>query len=183
MNDMEASFRMAALVTPGGRDLDDLMARVARTLRAEGLAVGGVVQSTACSGDVCGQMLLTDIETGLVVNLTQNLGKLATACHLDSSALAGICGSLERQVEAGLDLVLLNRFGKAEIEGHGLRGVLEKAVMTETSVLLTVRPDYADAWRDYHGGLADDLPIDEEAVLAWCRQAARPRRLARAAAL
>lgn len=173
---MNAPHPMAALITPGSRDLDALFADLANQLKAEGYAVGGVLQSLGCDGGACGQMLMTDIDTGITVNITQNLGKLATACHLDSSLLAGICGSLERQVEAGLDVVLLNRFGKAEIEGHGLRGVLEKAVLAETPVLLSVRPDHAAAWAAFHQGLADDLPADREAVLAWARAVIAARR-------
>lgn len=154
---------IAAVLAPGSAGLDALFAAFAARLRSEGHAVGGVLQSRGADG----AQWLTDIATGAAVNISQNLGPLASSCHLDSSALAGICGGLERQVDEGLELIVLNRFGKAEAEGHGLRGVLERAVVADTPVLLNVRPDHLADWQAFHDGGATDLPAELDALVGW----------------
>jgi hypothetical protein len=42
-----------------------------------------------------------------------------------------------------------------------------------------VRPPYTEAWSEFHGRLAVELPTDLDAVLAWCRASVRELRAAR----
>ena len=57
---------------------------------------------------------------------------------------------------------MLNRFGKAEAEGGGLRSGFARAIDAGIPVLTAVRPPYREAWAQFHGGLAVDLPADIE---------------------
>ena len=79
--------------------------------------------------------------------------------------------------------MILNRFGKAEAEGGGLRPVFARAMEAGIPVLTAVRAPYIEAWAQFHGHLASDLPADIDAVLAWCRDAVRQLRAARHAQL
>jgi hypothetical protein len=74
---------------------------------------------------------------------------------------------------------MLNRFGKAEAEGGGLRSAFVRAMEAGVPVLTAVRPPYFEAWSKFHGRLAVDLPTDLDAVLAWCRASVQELRAAR----
>ena len=53
-----------------------------------------------------------------------------------------------------------------------------RAIDAGIPVLTAVRPPYREAWTEFHGGLAVELPADVDAVLAWCNEAATARRTA-----
>ena len=78
---------------------------------------------------------------------------------------------------------MLNRFGKAEAEGHGLRSVFARAIDAGIPVLTAVRAPYGEAWAQFHGGLAVDLSTDIECTLDWCKDAVHDMRAARLATL
>jgi hypothetical protein len=84
---------------------------------------------------------------------------------------------LEQALDANADLLVLNKFGKAETEeGRGLRGALVRAVELEVPVLTAVRPPYDIAWADFHGGCAAALPAEIDAIVDWCVAATAARR-------
>jgi len=173
-----------ASVTFDQRDpVDRLMAQVVARLEAAGQRIGGVIQiaEEPCGG-CAGAMWLCDLPSRAQVSILQDLGKDATACRLDPQALAEVAGRVESSLRSGIDLLVINRFGKAEADGHGLRHIFGEAVASGTPTLTAVRRDYAAAWQAFHGGLAVTLPFAEEEVVAWCRSAARRHRQAAGAA-
>jgi hypothetical protein len=78
-----------------------------------------------------------------------------------------------------VDLLILNKFGKTEAEGGGLRSALARAIELGVPVLTAVRPPYTETWSGFHAGLAIDLIPDLDVVLAWCHRAVRERNDAR----
>jgi hypothetical protein len=78
---------------------------------------------------------------------------------------------IERTPTRDIELLILNKFGKAEAEGGGLRSAFERAIESGIPVVTAVRPPYTEAWSHFHGRLAVDLAPDLDAVLAWCRDA------------
>jgi len=164
-----------ASITFDQRDpVDRLMAEVIARLEAAGQRLGGVVQVAAqgCAG----AMALRDLDSHAEIPILQDLGRDATACRLDAQALAEAAGRVEQSLRTGIDLLVINRFGKAEAEGHGLRHIFGEAVSRGVPTLTAVRRDHAAAWQAFHGGLAIDLPFEADAVIAWCREAAREHR-------
>lgn len=161
--------KIAAILYPPGTDIDALLASLARATAAAGARVGGVVQGH----DVGGRkgLSLTDLGGGAIRSISQDLGPLSTSCSLDTSAMADVAGHLERQIDAGLDLLILSRFGKTEIEGGGFRSVFGRALLAGTPLITGVRDEHAAAWATFHGGLGVNLPPDEGQALAWAKSA------------
>jgi nucleoside-triphosphatase THEP1 len=157
---------VAAIIYPPAHAIDGLLRTLADRLAARGWRIGGVIQ-TRQADDGCAGMLLEDIKSGTKRSIAQNLGKLSTSCKLDSSVMADIAGDLERQIDAGLDLLVINRFGKLEFDGGGLRSVIERAIIAGTPVLTGVRDINSEAWAGFHGGLGASLPPDAAAAIAW----------------
>lgn len=157
---------LAAILYPPGTEIDGLLVEVARKIAEAGGRVGGVVQGRGADGK---GLALTDLGSGTVRPISQNLGPLSTSCKLDTSAMAEIAGDLERQIDAGLDLVILSRFGIREVEGGGFRSLFGRAMLAGTPLLTAVRFEYAPAWTTFHGGLGIDLPPDETQILTWAK--------------
>ena len=105
-----------------------LTAVVAR-LRAQGVTVGGLLQRM-------GERLpggkhsfwLDDIATGQAIRLDEPRGPSARSCTLDTDALAQGAYLLRRATEAGLDVIIVSRFGSLEAEGNGLRSEIADAI-------------------------------------------------------
>jgi hypothetical protein len=165
---------LAAVIYDRGFPIDDFMRAVAHGLAAEGFHVGGVFQENfGDHSSPCSSMTLVDLSTGERFDISQDLGVDARSCRLDPRGLVEAGARLDAAVRAGVDLLVLNKFGVGEAEGGGLRSTFAAAIEHGVPVLTAVRPAYGEAWRAFHGGLAADLPPDLPAVLAWCRAAAR----------
>ena len=164
---------LAAVLYEASFHIDGLMLAVAQTLRAEGMCLRGVVQESA-GNSPCATMSLLDLSTGEHFAISQDLGAQARGCRLDPHGLADVAASIDASINGDFDLLILNKFGKAEAEGSGLRNVLAHAIGTEKPVLTAVRAPYLEAWSSFHGGLAADLAPCFETVLTWCRDVVAP---------
>ena len=176
--------RLAAVVYEAGFPIDEFLGRVAGQLRAEHVRLGGALQENAPGGDSrCAAMNLVDIATRKRFQISQDLGSQAEGCRLDAQGIAEFVVLFDRASQDNVELLILNRFGKAETEGGGLRPAFARAMEAGIPVLTAVRASYAEAWAQFHGHLASDLPTDIDAVLAWCHDSVRPSRAARPAQL
>jgi nucleoside-triphosphatase THEP1 len=160
--------RVAAVVCDRGSDAADLFADAAARLRAAGLRAGGVVQRTADSGGTCA-MLAENLGDGRQVAITQRLGPGSQSCKVDTAALAEIAGALGHAVaEARCDAVLVVKFGKLEAQGRGLRDELAAAIARDLPVVVAVSPKLMAAFAAFLGGEPARLPLDADAIAAWC---------------
>ena len=161
---------LAAVVYQSGFPIDSFMASVAARLRAARVRLAGLRQQNAEHAPTpCAAMDLVDLSDGTRVRISQDLGPYAEGCRLDPHALAGIEDPLSRTISARPDIFILNKFGKAEAEGDGLRAIFARAIDAGIPMLTAVRPPHTEAWTAFHGGLAADLAPELDAVLAWCR--------------
>jgi hypothetical protein len=177
---MMGTVRLAAVVYNAGFRIDDFLTRVADRLRADRIYMAGVLQENARDdAGVCSAMTLVDLTSRGRYRISQDLGSQAEGCRLDAQGLAEICALLDRPLGHDVELLMLNRFGTAEVEGGGLRSAFVHAVEASVPVLTAVRPPYIEAWSKFHGRLAVDLPTDLDVVLAWCRDSVRELRAAR----
>jgi Protein of unknown function (DUF2478) len=177
-------MRLAAIVYEAGFPIDEFFARVANLLRAEHIRLGGALQENAPGSDGrCSAMTLVDLSSRGRFQISQDLGLQAEGCRLDAEGIAEFVALLDRAPDQDAELMVLNRFGRAESEGGGLRTAFARAVEAGIPVLAAVRAPYTEAWSQFHGRLATDLPADIDVVLAWCRESVRQLRAARAALL
>ena len=154
-----------------GEAVDALLEAVVWQLKADGFQVAGYLQRETDESDSCCALVhLENIADGRTFGITQPLGPGSRGCRLDPRVLADLCSSLLAELDLGVDILLLNRFGKAESEGQGFRAVIEKAFDKGIPILVAVRDSYANAWNAFGDTFADDLPADAEIMIAWCRQ-------------
>lgn len=152
--------------------VDGILATCVGVLRDRGVPLAGVVQAHAedCA-DCAAGLNFRDIEDGDIIRYSQDLGPGSDGCALDPQALAAVSQRIVASLARHPRLVVINRFGKAESDGHGLRAVIEAALVADIPLLVAVRDDFIPGWEAFHGGLAERLPVDETAVLQWCERA------------
>jgi hypothetical protein len=161
---------MLGYVTGGERgQADVLLAEAVAQLRAEGLTLAGVVQvneeydpARPCHMDL---HILAGAE---VIRISQNLGTLSKGCRLDPAGLEQAAGLVSQALEAGPDLLIINKFGKQEADGRGFRPLIGQALAAGIPVLTAVSAGNQAAFDRFAEGLGVALPCTNEAILAFC---------------
>lgn len=173
--DRQTMQKLAVIEIQDGQSSIPILDTVVEILVSQGIVVAGYLQREfPGNGNAISDTMLEDIETGEQFGIMQALGSSATSCRLDTQALAHIAGRVVARLERPADILVLNRFGKAEAEGHGLRAVLEMAIEQDIPVLTSVGLSYLEDWRNYVGDLAVHFPPDVPVVLDWCRSMTTP---------
>jgi hypothetical protein len=149
--------------------VDDLLAEVAARLTARGWPLAGVVQinsepgnTTRCDMDL--QVLTHDTR----VRISQRLGPMARGCRLDPQGLEEAVGLVEHALDQGPRLLLINKFGKAELDGRGFRPVIGRALAAGVPVLTAVNQANRAGFESFCAGMGTPLPPLPGPVIDWC---------------
>lgn len=161
---------MLGYITAEGRGAADrLLAQLAQDLLGRGVLLAGVVQinretrpDRLCDMDL--QVLGHDHQ----VRISQNLGPHARGCRLDPEGLETAVGLVEADLMRRPALLILNKFGKSELEGRGFRNVIGMALSEGIPVLTAVNKANTAGFQSFAGDLAQEVAADRRALLAWC---------------
>lgn len=165
---LHSRTRLAALKHSGDPEIDMLLADVARQLKRDGYRVGGVVRSNRRQpGDHRCDMVLEELTTGKTISIFQQLGTGSKGCRLDTAALEHVVGLVDGSLDRGLDILIVNKFGKREADGRGFSATIAQAVSTMVPVLITLNQDYAAPWRHFCGGEGETITADRASVSQW----------------
>lgn len=166
------SLALAVMVYDNSLAADGLLAHVADTLVAKGYRLGGVVQSNVHRpGRRKCDMYLRDLLGGEQIRISLDRGNEARGCRLDADAFSRINAWGEQALAAGVDLILINKFGKEETQGRGLRTLIAEALGARIPVVLGVSSLNLPDLETYAGGPVHHLPAQEDAIIAWCQEA------------
>ena len=169
---------LAAILAAKDVPVDQLLAGAAHRARQAGLRVAGFLQHRETGGEECCRDIeIEHIGTGVTQIISQSLGSGSKGCRLDPAALADVAGALLAEIDDGADMLILNRFGKGETEGHGFRSIIETAYARQIPVLTVVRETYVEGWNDFAGDCGVLLAPDSKTVLGWCDRVMEARRL------
>lgn len=169
---------LAAILAAKDVPVDQLLAGAAHRARQTGLRVAGFLQHRETGGEECCRDIeIEHIGTGVTQIISQSLGSGSKGCRLDPAALADVAGALLAEIDDGADMLILNRFGKGETEGHGFRSIIETAYARQIPVLTVVRETYVEGWNDFAGDCGVLLAPDSKTVLGWCDRVMEARRL------
>jgi nucleoside-triphosphatase THEP1 len=164
--------RLAAVVYDDGLVADTLIARSAAALVASGHRLGGIIQSNPHRpGRRRCDMYVKDLLGGDEIKISLDRGNEARGCRLDPGAFARIDAWIERAVVERVDLLIINKFGKEEAHGRGLRPVIADALIGEIPLVIGVSTQNLCDFLTFVGDSAARLRPDIEAITAWCRNA------------
>jgi len=161
------SRQMLAFLYSDGLAADRLLADVGYKLRAAGVNVAGLVQrNTVVRGRAKCDMELEELGSGTVVRISEDRGPLAKGCRLDQNVLTQASHLMMGIVAQRPAILLVNKFGKIEAEGGGLRDVIAAAAQSDIPTLVGVPFRNIDQWRAFTSGFADEA-AGEADVIAW----------------
>ncbi len=161
---------IAALVYADGIYPDRAIAQAIEPLRERGVALAGALQleSTDLPGRHPCDMLLQDLSSGEVTAIAEHRGSEARGCRLDVSLLTELAEAVASSLyNEEPRLLVVNKFGKIEADGGGLRGAIAEAVDRGIPVLVGVPARNLDRWRAFVGPLAVELPVEPSVIADW----------------
>jgi hypothetical protein len=165
-------IRLAAIAYDRGFDIDCLLVTACKRLSRRGIRLGGLLQiSTGAKGGCASTVHVIDLRTNTAFDIWEERGQCARGCRLDEGGLAAASRALEEAIADRVDLVIVNRFGRAESLGRGLLSSFSSAVAVGLPVLTAVRAPYDAAWTQFHGGFGCALAPEIEAILGWSERA------------
>jgi hypothetical protein len=169
-------------VTVQGRGLiDDCLFEAVALMQARGLRPSGTVRSAPVDpGAHPCDMDLRVLPDGPVFRISQALGQGARGCRLDAEQIETLAATVEARVP-GSDLLVVNKFGKQECLGRGLRPAIVMALDLGLPVVVGVNALNEQEFLSFAAGAAVRLTADPHAVLAWLTKAI-PRQRAAAVA-
>jgi Protein of unknown function (DUF2478) len=169
----DAQCDFASVVYGPQDDPDRLLIDFADDLCGSGLRPVGVIQcgrSCRAENPRLGAIMLPGREIiGLSIP-AQDCG--AGGCRLDDRQLGEVAQRLAAAIDDGADLVVINRFGRAEAEGRGLIKRIVQAIGADIPVLIAVPERYFSDWLRFSDGMNVRLPCRREALDRWWRSVA-----------
>lgn len=163
-------MQLAYVMTEERGATDRLLSALADRLQARGIRLGGIVQTNVeCHDSELCDMDVRVLPDGETIRISQSLGAGSRGCRLNPEALERAVG----QVSAGLQsdplpqLMIVNKFGKHEADGRGMRPVIAEALARGIPVLSGVNRLNVAPFQAFADGLATAADPDLDALEAW----------------
>ena len=169
----DAQCDFASVVYGPEDDPDCLLIDFADDLCRSGLRPVGVIQSGRSCRAENPRLSVIMLPGGETAGLVADMEDCSTGgCRLDDRRLGEIAKRLATAIADGADLVLINRFGRAEAEGGGLIKLIAQALKVDIPVLIAVPERRFSDWLRFSDGMNVWLPCRREALDRWWRSVA-----------
>lgn len=153
---------ITALIYADSALADQALRRVVQQFEAAGRRLAGVVQrDTPHAGRTGCDMTLEELSTGVAIEISQDRGPLARGCRLDLGEMARAIQLVSAALRGAPDLLVLNKFGKTEVEGGGFRALIAEGIQQGVPVLIAVPYRNIDPWRAFAGDLAHEIHLTD----------------------
>ncbi|MEW6644110.1 MAG: DUF2478 domain-containing protein [Pseudomonadota bacterium] len=158
---------VAAVVYGDGDDPDAVLRGFALRLRSGGDRPVGLIQAGrrgAGRDDLRGVLLPSGRRVGM---WTARVGPHGG--RFDVAAFADAQMEIMAALDAGADVLILNRFGRQETAGGGLRELVIRAAQRDVPVVGAVAAWRFADWLRFVEGMSVKLPCEQGAVDLWWR--------------
>jgi nucleoside-triphosphatase THEP1 len=161
-------MRLAYTMAPGCGDIDLVLSRLADRLQRAGWRTCGVVQTNID----CGEANPCDVDVrvlpdGPVIRISQALGAQAKGCRLDPSALEQAVALVGATMGQGTDVLIINKSGKNEAEGHGFRDLIAEALSLNIPVIVGVNGLNLNPFLEFARDMAVEAASDPALLEEW----------------
>lgn len=171
-------IHLAGAFYPSGQREMGLLRSFADEVAANGWRVGGIVQELLVDENGVTQGIdVISLDTGdrIAINRPTESDRLNHTCSLNKSALAEASSAVDRAIRAGVDLVVIEKFGEQEQKGDGLAHDILHAVSEGIPTLVAVPDGVRGRWNEFSGNLGQDLEFVTTAFEDWW-ESVRPAR-------
>ena len=157
----DPAFPITALVYTDSDAADRALRDIAIAFIEEGYRLAGLVQiNTPRPGRSRCDMMLEELGSGDHLAISQDRGPEARGCALDIGQLLSAMERVRKALAAAPDLVILNKFGKAEAEGGGFRPLIVEAIESGLPLLIGVPWRNIESWRLFSDPYARELTVE-----------------------
>lgn len=161
MSDLDAKAPLVAVLYETGGDPSPFVRRVLAMLVARKVRCAGFIQHDVVRpGRSRCDMVLRDIASGLEMPISLDRGPGARGCRLDEAELVRAAMVAIDGLGSRPDVLLLNKFGKSEVEGRGFRPLIASAVEAGIPVIVPVAWRNIESWRQFAGDLAVERKLE-----------------------
>jgi hypothetical protein len=150
---------------------DALLADLAAERFLAGLPVVAMVRDELPAARAC-EMQLRLLPADKIVPISQDLGPGADGCTLDAGALEQAVADTARAIAQAAPgtVLILNKFGKQEAAGRGVRPLIGQGLEAGLRVVLSVPPETRDAFESFACGFAEEILPDLQALREFLRK-------------
>lgn len=165
---------VVGVVYDGRLDIDAVLSACVDWLRSNGVRVAGLLQrfGAPLPGGKR-SMYVEDLSSGERIRLDLPRGPEASGCALDPDGLNRAACALSGAIAQRPDVLMVNRFGKQEAEGHGMRAELAEAVSSGLPTVVAVHQSLLGEWEKFLGEPGHLLQPEPTEIVNWCRQRVR----------
>ncbi|KAE9629939.1 DUF2478 domain-containing protein [Parasedimentitalea maritima] len=170
-------MHLAYVMTQDRGATDRLLSALAEHLQAQGASIAGIVQTnTECHDDALCDMDVRVLPKGETIRISQSLGPQARGCRLDPAALEHAVAQVTNSLHATPlpEVLIVNKFGKHEADGRGMRPVIGEAMALGIPVVSGVNKMNVEAFKEFSDGLAVAVEPSVEALIKWLTTAQQP---------
>lgn len=156
----------------GGPEMDRLLEDLAHQWAADGLRLAGVVQHTLKQPTMprC-DMVLEDLGTRGIHPISVDRSIEVQGCRMEPGKIETLAMLASAAIQRGVDVLVLNRFGKNEAAGRGYRGAISDALSLGVPVLVGVSAANLAKWEAFAASGYHRLDVDRAAAQRWCADA------------
>jgi nucleoside-triphosphatase THEP1 len=168
----QGDIAVAGVAYDGGFDIDAVLSTAVDLMRSSGVRVGGLLQrfGEQLPGGKR-SMFVEELSSGERIRLDLPRGPEASGCVLDPDGLNRAACALRDAIAQRPDVLMVNRFGKQEAEGRGMRAELAEAVSSGLRTVIAVPQSLLGDWEKFLGEPAYLLKPDPTAIANWaCRR-------------
>jgi nucleoside-triphosphatase THEP1 len=158
-----------AIVYADGVAAGGFICDLGHRLREAGVAVAGIVpyQPSSRERSEGPDMEVEDLASRIILQLSDDTKVMSAECRLDPAALQEAAALISASFRNAPELVILNKFGRLEVKGEGLRDVICDAVELGFPVVIGVPERHLESWRAFTNGLAEESSVDSPCVHQW----------------
>lgn len=167
-------MHLAYVMTEERGATDRLLSELAERLQAKGLRLAGIVQTNVeCYDKELCDMDVRVLPAGETIRISQSLGAGARGCRLNPEALEQAVGQVSASLQSGEapQLMIVNKFGKHEADGRGMRPIIGEALALGIPVISGVNKMNVEPFQAFAGGMAVEAGPDLDALVEWAEQA------------
>lgn len=159
---MSSERPLTAIVYDEGAIVAGISHMIVEQWRRKRLRVCGLMErQIARPGRRRCDVLVTELASGEQVAISEDRGEFARGCMLIPDAFAHAISLVSKALDNDAQRLIINKFGKTETEGGGLRAAIACAIEKELPAVVFVPRRNIEAWREFAGELSFEIDAQD----------------------